>query len=118
MTQPSKILYNLYTKKVYAKKVFQSTMIAAVANGAALNALRPVSELFYLIDGHDPLEKILDLKKSNTPVKGHKIAHAASTFEEHEDVFQEAVNMVSFDPVSEPKRSFITSKQSNESPAS
>ena len=40
----------------------KSIVIAAVAKGTALHALRPVSEPSYLIDGHDPLEKRLGVK--------------------------------------------------------
>ena len=99
----------------------KSIVIAAVAKGTALHTLRPVSEPSYLIDGHDPLEKRLGVKivptiktiahqnasvsttivnNSSAPKtlgKGTKIACATSAFEEHEAVFQDTVNLISYD---------------------
>ena len=117
---------HLFTPRKYTIPPKQTVRAAAIGNGIALNPFRPVSELLYLIDGHEPLEKRLGVKivpiiktiaqqnvsvstiivnNSSTPKtvgKGTKIACATIAFEEHMAVYEDTVNLISSDNCTQP----------------
>ena len=117
----------------------QSVKISAIANGSALNSLRPVTHLPSLIDGHKPLEHRLKINIlptiqvqhasaevlviNNSPVsktigKGTKIANRTCAFEEITSESKDNINLISPSSENPPQDCIdaLTSKMQNLSP--